>query len=416
MSSIRQIQSGRRIIGRTALTDFDQVTTPSGYQGDALPADNGDLEFHKHGLGATAPGGRLASIQVLRAVAAVGVVFTHAITRIGATIPPQSHHSLFSNASGQLTVGDAGVDLFFVISGFIMLYVHRDDFEQPGASLNFIIRRLLRIVPIYWFLTTIAVGFLLVAPQLFTTHYPGIDLPWIAGSYLFVPVAPPGGSVTPVVGVGWTLNYEMFFYTVFACVLLLPRKRGLQLICLCFGSLVAAGTLWKPSSPLLEFVTSWLLLDFLMGIAIAWWLLKNGKLSRPARRVSFAGGILALATTIAWPPPEEGPLRFMLWGIPAALVVFATCGADALEGRFRRLMSMMGDASYSIYLFQFFALPGWARLMSAVGAEAIPFDADVLILTALVTVSGVGCWFLVERPLGRLARRFLAADRKRGAA
>lgn len=372
-----------------------------------MPANNEDLEVRDHGLPFASRAGRLDSIQLLRAVAAVGVVFTHAITRVGATLPRENYHSLFTDANGQLTVGDAGVDLFFVISGFIMLYVHRDDFGRPGAPLNFAKRRLLRIVPIYWFLTTIGVAFLIFAPQLFTTHYTGIDLPWIAGSYLFLPVAPPGGSATPVVGVGWTLNFEMFFYVVFAGALLLPRRQGLQLICLCFGSLVAVGSLLKPSSALFGFLTNWLLLDFLMGLAIAWWVLSKGKLSRAARCILLSSGVACLAATIVWTPPEVGPLRFLLWGIPAALIVFASCSASAPEGRIGKFMSVLGDASYSIYLFQFFALPAWARAMQAVQAEAVPFDANVLILTILVTASGVGCWFLLERPLGSITRYFL---------
>jgi exopolysaccharide production protein ExoZ len=294
-----------------------------------------------------------------------------------------------------------------VISGFIMLYVHRDDFEKPDAYLNFVTKRLLRIVPIYWLLTTIAVALLIFAPQLFATHYNAIDLPWIAGSYLFVPVAPPGGSATPVVGVGWTLNYEMLFYAVFAGALLLPRRLGLQVVCMCFGSLVAVGTLLRPTSPLLGFVTNWLLLDFLMGIAIAWWVLTGGRLSRAARYIFFLSGVACLAATTVWTPPEEGPLRFLLWGIPAALIVLAMCGARVPDGRVGKLASLLGDASYSIYLFQFFALPAWARAMRAVQAEAITFDVNVLILTILVTVSGVACWFLLERPLNSIARNLV---------
>ena len=372
-----------------------------------MPTNTDDQEIREHGPPFASRANRLESVQMLRAVAAIGVVFTHAITRVGATLSRDNYHSLFTDANGQLTLGDAGVDLFFVISGFIMLYVHRGDFERAGAPTNFIKRRLLRIVPIYWLLTTIAVAFLAFAPQLFTTHYTGIDLPWIAGSYLFVPVAPPGGSVAPVVGVGWTLNYEMFFYAVFAGALLLPRTLGLRLICLCFGSLVAVGILLKPSSALLGFLTSWLLLDFLVGIAIAWWVLTRGKLSRRARYILLFSGAACLAATIVWTPPEQGPLRFLLWGIPAALIVFAMCSVTVPVGRFGKFMSVLGDASYSIYLFQFFALPAWAHAMRAVHAEAISFDADVLILTILVTASGVGCWYLLERPLGGITRNFL---------
>jgi exopolysaccharide production protein ExoZ len=196
-------------------------------------------------------------------------------------------------------------------------------------------------------------GVLIFAPQLFRTHYSGIHLPWIIGSYLFLPVAPPGGSISPVIGVGWTLNYEMFFYAIFAGALLLPMRLGLQLICLCFGSLVALGTLLKSSNPLLYFVTNWLLLDFLMGVAIAWWVLTKGKLSRAPRFILFSIGVVCLTATIVWTPPEEGPLRFLLWGIPTALIVVATCSASESERSLGRITTVLGDAFYQFIFFSF---------------------------------------------------------------
>jgi peptidoglycan/LPS O-acetylase OafA/YrhL len=77
------------------------------------------------------------------------------------------------------------------------------------------------------------------------------------------------------------------------------------------------------------------------------------------------------------------------------------------DGAFARLATMLGDASYSIYLFQFFALPAWARVMRVAGAQAVPFDLNVMLLTVLVTVTGFYGWFLIERPIGRLARSSL---------
>jgi exopolysaccharide production protein ExoZ len=350
---------------------------------------------------------RLESIQVLRAIAAIGVVFTHAITRIGTAFPDANQHSVLAGSDGQLTAGDAGVDLFFAISGFIMLYVHRDDFGKARAPLNFMIKRIIRIVPIYWSLTTAALIVLMVAPQLFTTHYRGIDLPWIIGSYLFVPIAPPGWNATPVVGVGWTLNFEMFFYVAFAFALFLPRRLALHLIFVGFGGLVAIGVILQPSTPVLGLVTNWLLLDFLMGVAIALWLVARGRLPPAAAFALLLIGAVCLAATILWPPPEEGPLRLLKWGIPTALIVFAMSSIDIPEGRVAKPLCILGDASYSIYLFQFFALPAFARVMEAAGADAIAFDVNVVILTVLVTASGFFCWLLLERPLGTVARSWL---------
>jgi exopolysaccharide production protein ExoZ len=350
---------------------------------------------------------RLESIQLLRAIAAIGVVFTHAITRIGTAFPDANQHSVLAGSDGQLTAGDAGVDLFFAISGFIMLYVHWDDFGKARAPLNFMIKRIIRIVPIYWSLTTAALIVLMVAPQLFTTHYRGIDLPWIIGSYLFVPIAPPGWNATPVVGVGWTLNFEMFFYVAFAFALFLPRRLALHLIFVGFGGLVAIGVILQPSTPVLGLVTNWLLLDFLMGVAIALWLVTRGRLPPAAAFALLLIGAVCLAATILWPPPEEGPLRLLKWGIPTALIVFAMSSIDIPEGRVAKPLCILGDASYSIYLFQFFALPAFARVMQAAGAAAIAFDVNVVILTVLVTASGFFCWLLLERPLGTVARSWL---------
>ena len=118
-------------------------------------------------------------------------------------------------------------------------------------------------------------------------------------------------------------------------------------------------------------------------------------------------GVGCLAATIFVPPPEEGPLRFVAWGIPAALVVLAMRNVVIPDGAFARLATMLGDASYSIYLFQFFALPAWARVMRVTGAQAVPFDLNVMLLTVLVTVTGFYGWLLIERPIGRLARSSL---------
>jgi exopolysaccharide production protein ExoZ len=351
--------------------------------------------------------GRLESIQLLRAVAAIGVVFTHAITRIGVTFPDVKGEFLFADSRGQLTVGDAGVDLFFVISGFIMLHVHGHDFGLPRAPLRFMARRVVRIVPIYWLLTTAALAFQIFAPWIFTTHYKGIDISWIIGSYLFLPIPVPGSIVSPLVGVGWTLNYEMFFYVVFATTLLFQRRCGLWLIFLGFACLVTIGISLGSTNPIVGFFTNWLLLDFLLGLAISAWSSAGRRLSGAAIGLVLITGVAALAATVVWSPPEQGPLRFIGWGIPCALIVLGMRSVAVPSGTLASAAIVLGDSSYSIYLWQFFALPGWAQVMRGAGAVAIPFDVNVLILTALVTLTGFGGWLLIERPITRLARSWL---------
>lgn len=357
---------------------------------------------------AASPEGRLESIQVLRAIAAVGVVFTHAITRVSATFPGLTGNSIFTGPRGQLTTGDAGVDLFFVISGFIMLHVHGRDFGSTRAPLTFMTRRVLRVVPIYWLLTTVALGFQIFAPWIFTTHYKGANIPWIIGSYLFLPIAVPGSTISPLVGIGWTLNYEMFFYAAFSIALLFHRRAGLWLLFLGFACLIAIGFPLRGANAVIGFFTSWLLLDFLLGLAIAVWSFEGRKLSRAIAALVLMAGVVCLAATALWSPPEEGPLRFIAWGIPSGLIVLGMRNITIPPGNLAAVAVVLGEASYSIYLFQFFALPGWAQIMRIAGATAIPFDIDVIILTSAVTLTGVAGWFLIERPISKLARAWLS--------
>ena len=148
-------------------------------------------------------------------------------------------------------------------------------------------------------------------------------------------------------------------------------------------------------------------MGYLLGLAIAAWSLSGRRLSSLTVSIALLIAVGCLAVTIFVPPPEEGPLRFVAWGIPAALVVLAMRNVVIPDGAFARLATMLGDASYSIYLFQFFALPAWARVMRVAGAQAVPFDLNVMLLTVLVTVTGFYGWFLIERPIGRLARSSL---------
>ena len=118
-------------------------------------------------------------------------------------------------------------------------------------------------------------------------------------------------------------------------------------------------------------------------------------------------GIACLAITVVWPPPEEGPLRFIAWGIPSAAIVLGVKSITIPSGFVASGAIALGDASYSIYLFQFFALPGWARVMRCAGAEAVPFDINVLVLTGLVAATGFVGWLLVERPIRKSTQSWL---------
>jgi len=304
---------------------------------------------------------KLVSIQYVRALAALAVVLFHAT---------RSHHAFL--------VGAAGVDIFFVISGFIMWTVT----ERSTTPGTFIAHRLLRVAPLYWGATLIAA--ILVQP----------DLARFAAAVLFVPWRAPDGGIWPVLIQGWTLQYEMFFYVLFAAGLALPRRAQLASITIALVGLSSISLAGPSHSPVLHTYTDPILLEFLSGIwlAILWRAgglpLKAGPPLLAAAAVSFVAAAIAGTDPHGWE-------RLVVWGVPAWMLV---AGCLALEERMPvfRLGLALGDGSYSTYLFHSFITSVVWRL--PLGAAIVP---------VAVVASAAGGWLIfrfVEGPMTRLLR------------
>jgi exopolysaccharide production protein ExoZ len=329
--------------------------------------------------------GQFLSIQYLRAFAALGVVAYHA-----------------SPAEHPFMVGNAGVDIFFVISGFIMWSITQ---ERRTSPLSFLKSRLIRIVPLYWLITALLVGGAVVFPKLFPNLK--IDIPYAVGSFLFVPIRPPGsaenGPIWPVLVQGWTLNYEMFFYVLFCiCLLLKPHLRlaALSLALLCC---VVSGLFYSGSNAIVHSFTDPILLEFMAGVLLGVCVRRDSLPSRPWG-YWFAGfGIILLLvfaiTSVTQP-------RLFAWGIPAVLVVGGAVVLDT-KGRIPqlRLLKLVGDSSYSIYLSHGLALSVLGKIMPR---------SDIFSFIAMFAAIGIGIavWYLAERPLTEILKRWFV---KRGA-
>lgn len=280
---------------------------------------------------------KLRSIQVLRAIAACAVVVLHAY--------PEAHAPI-----GNAGYGAAGVDLFFVISGFIMANV-----SQGRTAREFLGDRLWRIYPLWW---------VAVLPWLFMVPRGGT---FILSSLSLWPIY-PGGYYVPVLKVGWTLSFELLFYL--GMTLAIATRAVVPLAAYALLLLGALTT----SSPLLHFVGNPMALEFLMGVIVA-------KLPR-RRRIALLIPVGLISIVLAGPGvgdvesslgPSWAVWRALQWGAPAALIVW---GALSLELPFRHrcfdLPVALGDASYSIYLFHPMVAYGldfpWAvRLALAIG-------------------------------------------------
>ncbi len=319
-------------------------------------------------------------IQYLRAVAALGVVVFHAAERTG-------HH---------FAIGAAGVDIFFVISGFIMWVISE---RRPMSPFSFLRDRVQRIAPVYWLATAVMVlgGLAGLFPNLV------LSPSHVVASLLFVPIASPStGEVWPVLVQGWTLNYEMFFYAVFALTLLLPRSRRLLAISTCFLLLVGLGFAIDTDNALFSTYTRPIILEFVAGMIIAeLWLrgrVPGGNAGLALIAIAFSG-FAALAVFRL--PFDE----FVLGPLAVLLVV----GTLALESRGwfrpRGLPMLLGDASYSIYLWHTFAISVVVKVCARAGVD-LALSAFLAVLFG--TVLGVAAYVLLEKPLTRRLRPRIA--------
>ncbi|MGC1333286.1 acyltransferase family protein, partial [Pseudomonas sp.] len=278
----------------------------------------------------------LISLQALRALAAWTVVCHHFMQIFF------DFHA--SGPIGQFFVdrGAVGVDIFFVISGLV-IYLSTQDKEMPAG--RFLLNRAIRIVPAYWFYTLL-MGLMIVAVGQQMPHQV-VDLPHFILSLLFIPSENPGGyGLYPTLNVGWTLNYEMFFYLMFSLVFVVPKRHRPLVVGL---ALFAVCEMVSHYGVLSRFYANNIIYEFLLGIGIGW-AYRRGWIPRAlwVPLVVIAASLVAIYNL----PASD---RLLNWGVPSALIVLSCV---AMEPWFKgnRLLKTLGDCSYSVYLIHVLVL------------------------------------------------------------
>jgi exopolysaccharide production protein ExoZ len=317
----------------------------------------------------------LYSVQVLRGIAAVLVVIIHSEDMMYRYYKLQQTQ-IFDDAR-------SGVDLFFVISGFIMTYTISN--KNVGWS-DFIANRIIRVVPLYWFFTLLLAVLIIFVPNLFSNL--SFDLYQFIYSLLFFPNAQP-----PIVGIGWTLNYEMFFYLIFSISLLLPKPQGFKYIWLILVLLVALGLLISTHSPVFSHITSPLLLEFLAGSIVARiWIVYSYR--GPYAYIAMALGFLLIVLPM-------GEQRVIDWGIGAVILFIGmlTLPRQSFWAS-NNVLIKIGEYSYSLYLSHDFVLPALGKLWFLLHLDTI-FPKWVLPITTTIMsiiISAI-VFYIVEKPL-----------------
>lgn len=344
-------------------------------------------------------GGTLYGLQYLRFFAALMVVLGHGWQMV----PLVGAGDLGPSFKG----GASGVDMFFAISGFIMVYITGGESSSaPPPPGRFFADRFARISPSYWVITLLMAGILIVAPSMFRSAT--FDAASLITSLLYIPWpsnAVPGA--TPLLQIGWTLNYEMLFYAIFAVAMMISRERRIPIAALAILLLVSM-QLFKDnrSNDFFQFYSSTIMIEFVFGMMIAL-AFRRYRPGNAVLAVMFAVGVCAYGWALTNSMWRLDQMRFLVWGVPAALVVAAVTAAD-LRGIVPRIkvLLLLGNASYAIYLTHLFPLGALRKVWPMM--PGFLRSSDVFLIGAAVgiaLVTGVLFYLLVEKPLVRLAKR-----------
>ncbi len=332
---------------------------------------------------------KLLGLQVLRFVAALGVFLFH----IGSGF--QLKWGYASNIFG---FGAAGVDIFFIISGFIIAYTTD---AAKGAWL-FYRRRLVRIIPLYWTLTLGIVAIAMIKPDLLNSTY--VSGETLFKSLFFIPFEKTNGTVRPLLFLGWTLNYEMFFYSVYAMCLTVGLRVPLAPAAL-IVVLVLLGRVIEIDNVAWVFYTSPLMLEFVFGIGL--YLLHAHRPSLFAGNGPVVFGIFATSLVVRWLIPDLPWL--VANGVPAAILVAAVLPWVPRKTPLVLFLVLLGDASYSLYLTH----PYIIQALIKVAPEGAGQIAQALVAFASCLLS-IALSILLYRTIERPAQKLLNPWSSRG--
>ncbi|SFO92429.1 exopolysaccharide production protein ExoZ [Mesorhizobium sp. NFR06] len=310
------------------------------------------------------------SVQYLRGLAACAVVCFHVSEQFG----------------GPFDVGAAGVDVFFVISGFIMWVTTAG---RPADPWRFMRRRITRIVPLYWIVTLLTAAGILLKPQFFYGHFFSVQN--FVGSLFFLPVLQEN-ALHPIVIQGWTLCYEMMFYLVFTLALFLGERLRFGFLT---GALIAIVALHfvLPAGYARAF-TDPVVLEFAAGVVVGRLWFQGARLPLGAALAMAVAGFLLLAASPLFAVDMPRALR---WGLPATLIVAGAVFAErARPFKPSALPSFLGDASYSIYLWHVVIGVLTTGVVLRIGLPAALQPATILVGTLAFSAM---LYLVIEKPL-----------------
>lgn len=328
---------------------------------------------------------RLDSLQLLRAIAAFAVVLFH----LGVGLVDD--FGLFTKNPFEL--GANGVDMFFVISGFIICYASMG----TTSATQFMKKRVFRILPLYYALTLGVFMIALVAPQLLnSTEANGWHL---LKSLAFIPYEKANGLIQPLLFLGWTLNFEMFFYVTFA--LLIGRSNREMWVAVVIVAIATLGAVIDFHHVVPDFFSRSIILNFVWGVGVFmlyqrvpgfvakarwWWILATG----------------FIAIQLVWKLPLE---REFSIGLPSAAILLSALSFREMTGWSGAFAKLVGDASYSLYLIHPYVIQACIKIViPLIGGGLVAVSSVSIISIVGATIAAIILFKLIELPSNQWLR------------
>ena len=315
------------------------------------------------------------NIQILRAFAAISVAIVHSLLGI---------HSYGFQSLNKLDLGDFGVDIFFVISGFIMVFIQNN---YKRTSVDFFIQRIKRILPTYWICNFLILLLFFLFPSIFNTLKINFDHFFLSLFFLSQYIL----ASKPVIVAGWTLEYEMFFYVLFAIFINIKNVKFSYLFIFIFISILSF-------VGLIDFLFIEFLFGMLIGIIYIYINKLHKKILKKYCYHFLIFGFLIFFVSVFY---SLEITRLIKYGLPAALIVLGSIYAKQLSNKYAIII---GNASYSIYLVQGFCIPAILKFFKIF----FP-DFNVILIFAILLMAsvlfGLFIYYFIERNLNLLIKK-----------
>jgi peptidoglycan/LPS O-acetylase OafA/YrhL len=337
----------------------------------------------------------IKNLQALRAIAAMIVVIHHMMLM-------EPHLCAYATVLPQwFFVGSGGVDLFFVISGFIMVLITRG--YKPGFAVgsDFLYKRIIRIYPLYWIYSAVLLLLYFLQPDsLSTLKNNHINL---LTSFLLIP------DIThPLLNVGWTLRHELYFYLVFTGVLLFIRECHMLFFLISWGILIGIVSFTSMGNGAIsKVIFSPYTYEFIAGGLIALAILRK-RIYAPMF-FTIIGFFIACLTVVIFITQEEFArkyfeqpwLRILIFGVPSSLLVYGCVGLEIVKKWVAYgWLTAIGDASYSLYLSHSLIFLLFAKFWRMAGLNQEAYHG--LFLAGMLITSiiwGIMSYHFIEKPL-----------------